>query len=584
MLDSFLNKKSEKGGGIEGHLQKGLEYVEGKFYKKALMEFRKAMDADRETVYPRLVEELDSFARGGNFEGALAVGLNLLNDNPKDYELANNLGNYARELQDYKQANNLYKHALKIKKNFQEALFNLAASMARVDKYDDQAVSAYRNFDGTADYILPDYLGGPDILEQLMTEVQIRKATHVEEKSQEIYLQIEAKTLEGDTDAADDLQEQLDQLNAGKDTLEPQDILDGLEEKASKDPANASAHYYNAAVYALSEQDAEAANESLDKCIAAKGKYEYIGLLRAIYYAKTGDLEKGINTLIKLLGTSRYNRYFNANLGLMYRKKKNVLLSAKYLILASSLLERSNGLYSIYDLLKIANEKFEKNQLKDALKLFRVIADETQSPETWLKIGAIYYQQNKYMEAVKSFKQVLTISPSNEDAAEKLREIHDFFADKGEGLFQEMKMKPAADNFEKALSVIRDPETIQKAIQAYKQLKRADKEKALSEELLDIREAEKLKTVEAERQENIRTAAGYLKAKNYFKAVEYLERAFRMKLDRDIFLQLAGLYKGLKKHGELQDLLNRWNKMVEHEEKMKKYEKSKERAKTGEED
>ena len=54
-------------------------------------------------------------------------------------------------------------------------------------------------------------------------------------------------------------------------------------------------------------------------------------------------------------------------------------------------------------------------------------------------------------------------------------------------------------------------------------------------------------------------------------AIEILESAFRLKVDRNIFMQLAVLYKGLKKQDELILLEQRWQKMLEYEEKMKKY-------------
>ena len=64
-----------------------------------------------------------------------------------------------------------------------------------------------------------------------------------------------------------------------------------------------------------------------------------------------------------------------------------------------------------------------------------------------------------------------------------------------------------------------------------------------------------------------------MKRKDYKQAIESFELAFRMKLDKDVFVYLATIYKALKRNEEMQHLLERWNKMVEHADKMKAYEK-----------
>ncbi len=61
--------------------------------------------------------------------------------------------------------------------------------------------------------------------------------------------------------------------------------------------------------------------------------------------------------------------------------------------------------------------------------------------------------------------------------------------------------------------------------------------------------------------------------------MESFELAFRMKLDKDVFVYLATIYKAMKRNEEMQHLLERWNKMVEHEDKMKLYQKQEMREK-----
>ena len=50
-----------------------------------------------------------------------------------------------------------------------------------------------------------------------------------------------------------------------------------------------------------------------------------------------------------------------------------------------------------------------------------------------------------------------------------------------------------------------------------------------------------------------------------------------MKLDKDVFVMLASIYKSMKRTHEMEELLKKWNKMVEYEEKLKRFEKEAER-------
>ncbi|MCP4753360.1 MAG: hypothetical protein GY866_20915, partial [Proteobacteria bacterium] len=80
-----------------------------------------------------------------------------------------------------------------------------------------------------------------------------------------------------------------------------------------------------------------------------------------------------------------------------------------------------------------------------------------------------------------------------------------------------------------------------------------------------------------QRLEYIKTGKAFLRRKDFTQAVVFLERAFRMKLDKDVMVLLATIFKALKKNEEMQRLLDRWNKMVEYDEKMKKFEKDEQR-------
>jgi len=176
------------------------------------------------------------------------------------------------------------------------------------------------------------------------------------------------------------------------------------------------------------------------------------------------------------------------------------------------------------------------------------------------------------------------LDPQSKAADAKLQEIHDYYVEKGEVLFEERKFKPAVDYYHKALGVLRLPDTIKRTAEVYKQLNNQEKEKELLEEWQKLIDEQKAREQEEHRQKMIQKGKAYMKQKNYRQAVETFESVLRMKVDKTIFMQLAALYKGLKRPNDLVDLERRWEKMVLHQEKLRMYEKDEERKQQSEKD
>ncbi|MBU3914799.1 tetratricopeptide repeat protein [bacterium] len=577
--DLFLSKEEKIRIKIDEHLAEGMRLMADKFYNGAMIEFEKAMALSPEDVYPRLVSELSNAAASGDLQSALAIGLNLIKENNEDYELANKLGNYAREMGDFKQAEGLYKTALKVNKGFQKAFYNLAASQARVNIYDDAIVSAISTFDKVENYILPDYLGDEKVVESLTELATTSKKAIFQERLQQLTIERDKKTNDGDTVEAKGIDLEINKLNEGVSKIVPEDILNEFDKQIESDPDNAKTHLYNKALYAIY-------NKMTDKALEIIGQlsptdFDTVDLLHAILLEQKGKRGEAITKMNNLLGKNEFNRYNNVNLGLMYRRDKKKFLSTKYLIKTAVLLDKSNGLYSMKELIKEADECFEAANLKKALNYYIIAASELPSPRIWNQIGTIYIERKKYDEAVEAFRELAKMDPTSEIADKKLKDIHDYYADKAESLMLERKFKPASDYLHKALGVLRLPDTIKQAASVYKQLNDTEKEKELLEEWQKMMDDVKIREQEETRQKLIAQGKQELGAKNYKKAIETFEAVLRMKVDKKIFVQLAALYKGLKKRDELSNLENRWEKMVLHDEKIKKYEKEQERKQQG---
>ena len=187
----------------------------------------------------------------------------------------------------------------------------------------------------------------------------------------------------------------------------------------------------------------------------------------------------------------------------------------------------------------------------------------------------------KYDEAVANYRELKTVDPDGKEADDNLKKIHDYYATKGDSLEHERKSKAAIDYYRKALSVVKFIETLKKSAKICSALNLSDEASQYLDMIDDLERAAKEAKEEEKRQEFITEGIDLIKAKNYYKAISSLESAFRMKLDKKVFLNLAGLYKGLKKTDDLNSLVQRWGKMVEHEEKLAKFNKAAAREKQG---
>jgi tetratricopeptide (TPR) repeat protein len=556
---------------VESHISEGMEHLSSKFYNGAMIAFDKAMELNPEVVYDRLLEELNNVAAAGETEAALAVGLNLLKQKNDDYVLANKLGNYARQLKDYKQANGLYKTALKIKGNYSIALYNLAASDAKVDIYDEAIMSVLSQFQNVEDYKLPDYVGDDDIVEQLTEIILEAKRAYVQEKLQELLLEKDIKKSADDIVGIKEIDLEIKSLKELGEEVSVDNLIIEFQKKIENDPENATNNRFNLALYALSHKHTGIALKALDEI--AVDAFDTIDLLKAIALDQKGQRNKAIDMLITLLGKNEYDRYNNLNLGLMLRKAGKKFLSIKYLIKTAYLLNKSNGIYSMKELLIQANEDYTQGKTNKALSHLKIVVTEIPDPEIWIKIGIIYLEKKKYDDAVPALKQALKLDPKSENAHERLKEIHDYFFNKGNELATDRNFRPAADYLKKAFDTMRLPETAKKAAEIYKQIDNVPMETKMTAEWKKLIAEEKAREEENMRQTFIAKSKIYLDKENYSKAAETLEAAFLMKVDQNIYLQLVTLYKNMNKKEALESLEARWEKMQQKDEAFKKHQK-----------
>ncbi|MCP4295381.1 MAG: tetratricopeptide repeat protein [Proteobacteria bacterium] len=590
MLESFLKRREVKNQKDAYDLfEKGISALDNHLFKQALIEFEKALKLDPKNIPDHLENSFHSFAMGGSNDTALSIGLVLLKVRSNDYILANLLGNCARKNRDYKQANNLYRHSLKINKGYELAFLNLAASMGKVKKFDKEVGLSIQQFDKMTDFILPDYYNNPEVIEELRESLSAQNEQNYTERFQELTLEKEQKEKELDLIRSKEISMELSRLKSSGSSATFVQIHEALIELSEEDVGpleeNEEAqhrirqgHMFNVGLFALSEKRGTIAAEYFDKLLKERSKLEYVEMCRALAYEFNKERKHAVDIFIKLLGEKPHNRFLNLNLGLIYRRTKNKLLATKYLVVGAALLEKSDGNYRLSDLKRIAEENYQNGRYKKAIKLYNVIVSEQDDPASWINMGECYLAQHLYEDAAKAYKKLKEVDPDSPIADQKLRVIHDIYHRKGEEFVRDSKYRAAAGFFEKALKIVTLADTVKRAAGVYDLLKNKHRHGELMELFEEIIQKEKDAEQEKLRQDYILKGKVFMKRRDFPKAIENLELAFRMKLDKDVFMILATIFKNLKRNEEMKDLLDRWNRMVEHDDRMKKFIKEEERA------
>ncbi|PCI29439.1 MAG: hypothetical protein COB67_04070 [SAR324 cluster bacterium] len=581
MLESFAKKREAKAQqkAYEQYL-KGCECLEGRLYKQAMIEFEKALKLDPKTMPTHLKNSFHSYASGGDGDCALSIGLVLLKLRPKDYKLANHLGNCARQQQNYKQANNLYRHALKVNKKYEIAFYNLAASMGKVSKFDEEVLSAVKQFEEVKDFILPDYYNNPQIVEELSEALSAENEKQRKEKIQELMLQKEQQEMTQELVALRVTEQELKKCEEQSDDPTFEQLSHALSELVQeKDPVLIyQGNLFNLGLYALSQKIHDLAFDCFSKLRKQKCQLDYLEMCLALTFALKNHRTKAIDFFIRLLGITPYNRYYNVNLGLLYRRNKNRLLCFKYLAVGAALLEKSDGHYRLSELKVLAAGHFKAGRYVKAIQLYEVVVSEQDDLVAWSHIGESHLARQHFEDAAEAFRRLQKLDPKSDTAQQKLRAIHNHYFDRGEEFFHASKYRAAAGQFEKAMTILKIAETIKRAAGVYQVLKNPNRVTELMEEYEAMLLHEKEVEQEERRQAYFLQGKRFMKKHDFNKAIENLELAFRMKLDKDVFMYLATIYKKLKRDVEMRDLLDRWNRMVEYEDRMKKFRKEEERS------
>ena len=152
---------------VNSILERGKSLLEKNFYDWAAVEFNKAMELNPKLAADTVTKLFQEMQGGGNLDGIISLGIIVLKMDPTNTELTNLLGNNYRKKQDWKRANNMYKLCLKHDPDFTNAIYNQAATIAKIKIADGNAVSAIGEFEKMTDFVLPDINEGMEKLKDM---------------------------------------------------------------------------------------------------------------------------------------------------------------------------------------------------------------------------------------------------------------------------------------------------------------------------------------------------------------------------------------------------------------------------------
>ena len=548
-------------------LERGKSLLEKNFYDWAAVEFNKALELDPKLAAETVTKLFQEMQGGGNPDGIISLGVNVLKMDPKNVELANLLGNTYRKKHDWNHAKNMYKLCLKHDPNFKNASYNLAAANAKIEIADGNAVSAIAELEKLTDFVLP------DIQEELGYLVEIQQH-FTPEKDQESEQQTEDVTeVKADSNESADKKDKEDTNNV--EATDKKADEEGIEAEGNSIDSEQTFNYIISNLEAESEEESKACFTLGIHClqtmegIIAKNVFKRL-LLRekenvdlrcflVLAISLEDDIENAIKTLQSILVRNPNHRYSNVNLGLLYKRKGMIQQSRVSFFTTFKLLERSQGNYHIDACLKDADKLFEENRTKKALEIYEPLVPEITSQELLIRIAKLNIDNKSWDEAFEIYRRILRINRQNKEAREGIKTVHTAYLTASENYLKKNDPKSAAVVIDKALSIAVSKKLLHKAININHLLENENRAFELEQMLKSYQNKE----IQAEVQGKISQAEEAEKNGKYKSAVRYYEEAIKLDPQNSTLKKLVDLCVRIKRP-DLAEKVSEWFVKYQH--------------------
>ena len=554
---------------VNSILERGKSLLEKNFYDWAAVEFNKAMELNPKLAADTVTKLFQEMQGGGNPDGIISLGIIVLKMDPTNTELTNLLGNNYRKKQDWKRANNMYKLCLKHDPDFTNAIYNQAATIAKIKIADGNAVSAIGEFEKMTDFVLPDINEGMEKLkdmQQLFAVVMDEESDEQadEEKGNEVKEETKEQAENGgkendssevNEDDAQDEKEIQDEENRIDPAQTFKYIISNIEEE-SEEWKEAC---FTLGIYCLKTKEGKTARSVFKHLLMREKENVDLRCFLVLAISLDGKIDNAIEILQNILGQNPNHRYSNVNMGILFKNKGMLQQSRVCFFKTFDLLERSHGDYDISVCLENADKLFNDNRVKTALEIYKPLVTEITSQGLLIRIAKIYVENKAWDDAFEIYRRILRINRQNKEAREGIKSVHAAYLIASENSLKQNDAKNAALAIDKALSIAVSKNLLQKAINLNILLENENRAVELEQMLKSFNKNE----IQTKVQEKISLAEEAETKGNYKSAILFYEEAIKIDPQNSTLKKLVDLCVRIKRP-DLGKKLTNWFTKFQH--------------------
>ena len=569
ILEKFFSTDDPKKE-LNSILERGKSLLEKNFYDWAAVEFNKALELDPKLAAETVTKLFQEMQGGGNPDGIISLGVNVLKTDPKNVELANLLGNTYRKKHNWNQAKNMYKLCLKHDPDFKNAIYNLAATNAKIEIADGNAVSAIAEFEKMTDFVLPDIQEGLENLVKMQQHFTLDADEESEQQTEDVKEGNEIKegtkvsadkNVKEDTNTGEKADKKADEeeIEAEGNSIDSEQTFNYIISNLEAESEEESKACFRLGIHCLQTMEGKIAKNVFKRLLMREKNNVDLRCFLVLAISIEGDIDNAIKTFQSILVRNPNHRYSTVNLGLLYKRKGMIQKSRVSFFTTFKLLERSQGNYNIDACLQDADKLFEENRTKKALEIYEPLVPEITSQELLIRIAKLNVDDNSWDEAFELYRRILRKNRQNKEAREGIKTVHTAYLTAAENYLKKNDPKNAAVLIDKALNIAVSKKLLQKAINLNHLLENENRAFELEQMLKSYQNKE----IQVEVQAKISLAEEAEKNGKYKSAVRYYEEAIKLDPQNSTLKKLVDLCVRIKRP-DLAEKVSDWFVKYQH--------------------
>lgn len=568
ILEKFFSTDDPKKE-LNSILERGKSLLEKNFYDWAAVEFNKALELDPKLAAETVTKLFQEMQGGGNPDGIISLGVNVLKTDPKNVELANLLGNTYRKKHNWNQAKNMYKLCLKHDPDFKNAIYNLAATNAKIEIADGNAVSAIAEFEKMTDFVLPDIQDGLENLVEMQQHFTLDADEEREQQTEDVKegneikegTKVSSDNVKEDTNTSEKSDKKADEkeIEAEGNSIDSEQTFNYIISNLEAESEEESKACFRLGIHCLQTMEGKIAKNVFKRLLMREKNNVDLRCFLVLAISIEGDIDNAIKTFQSILVRNPNHRYSTVNLGLLYKRKGMIQKSRVSFFTTFKLLERSQGNYNIDTCLQDADKFFEENRSKKALEIYEPLVPEITSQELLIRIAKLNADNNFWDEAFELYRRILRINRQNKEAREGIKTVHTAYLTAAENYLKKNDPKNAALVIDKALNIAVSKKLLQKAINLNHLLENENRAFELEQMLKSYQNKE----IQVEVQAKISLAEEAEKNGKYKSAVRYYEEAIKLDPQNSTLKKLVDLCVRIKRP-DLAEKVSDWFVKYQH--------------------